>query len=86
MPINLFGNNLHNSENKVDTSAFVRNKFLRNNYIESSIEEDIDIKNQFEIQNLEDSINNRYAASKNHVDDKIYRSIKKKKHRTCTFQ
>ena len=37
-------------------------------YIESNIEEDIDLKNQYRIKNLPDSISIREAASKNYVD------------------
>ena len=47
MPINVFGNSSNNSENKIDTSIFVQKPYLRTNYIESNIEEDIDLKNQF---------------------------------------
>ena len=50
MPINVFGNsNSNNSDTKIDTSLFVQKPFLRTNYIESNIEEDIDLKNQFRI-------------------------------------
>ena len=47
MPINVFGNSSNNSDNKIDTSLFVQKPYLRTNYIESNIEEDIDLKNQF---------------------------------------
>ena len=46
MPINVFGNSSNNSGNKIDTSLFVQKPYLRTNYIESSLEEDIDFKNQ----------------------------------------
>ena len=45
-----------------------RNFFLRTNYIESNIEEDIDLKNHFRIKDLPDPISLREAASKNYVD------------------
>ena len=52
MPINVFGNsNSNNSDNKIDTSLFVQKPYLRSNYIESNIEEDIDLKNQYRIEN-----------------------------------
>ena len=47
MPVNVFGNsNSNNSHNKIDTSLFVQKSYLRHNYMESNIEEDIDLKNQ----------------------------------------
>ena len=52
MPINVFGNNNSNdNSNKIDTSLFVQKPFLRTNYIEADLEEDIDLKNQFRIKN-----------------------------------
>ena len=68
MPINVFGNSSNNSEQKIDTSLFVQKPFLRTNYIEANIEEDIDLKNQYRIKNLPDPMSIREAASKNHVD------------------
>ena len=64
MPINVFGNSSNNSEQKIDTSLFVQKPYLRTNYIESNIEEDIDLKNQFRIKNVPDPISIREAASK----------------------
>ena len=69
MPINVFGNSSNNSENKIDTSLFVQKPYLRTNYIESNIEEDIDLKNQYKIKNLPDPINIQDACSKNYVDN-----------------
>ena len=71
MPINVFGNSSKNSDNKIDTSMFVQKPYLRTNYIESNIEEDINLKNQFRIENLPDPISIREAASKNYVDSSI---------------
>ena len=71
MPINVFGNSSNNSDNKIDTSLFVQKPYLRINYIESNIEEDIDLKNQFRIKNLPDFISIRERASKNYVDNLI---------------
>ena len=56
MSINAFGNFSHHDNNKIDTSLFVQKPYLRTNYIESNIEEDIDLKNQFRIKNLPDPI------------------------------
>ena len=72
MPINVFGNsNSNNSDNKIDTSLFVQKPYLRHNYIEANIEEDIDLKNQFRIKNLPDPISVQEAASQNYVDNKF---------------
>ena len=71
MPINVFGNSSNNSGNKIDISLFVQKPYLRTNYIESNIEEDIDLKNQFRIKNLPDPISLGEAASKNYVDNLI---------------
>ena len=46
MPINVFVNSSNNSDNKIDTSLFVQDPYLRTIYIEADIEEDIDLKNQ----------------------------------------
>ena len=69
MPINVFGNSSNNSGNKIDTSLFVQKPYLRTNYIEANIEEDIDLKNQYRIKNLPDPINIGEACSKNYVDN-----------------
>ena len=71
MPINVFGNSSHDNNNKIDTSLFVQKPYLRTNYIEGNIEENIDLKNQYRIKNLPDPINIREAASKNYVDREI---------------
>ena len=47
---------------------FVQKPYLRTNYIEINIEEDIDLKNQYRIKNLPDPISIREAASKNYAD------------------
>ena len=70
IPINVFGNiNSNSSDNKIDTSLFVKKPYLRNNNIESNIEEDIELKNQFRIKNLPDPVSIREAASKHYVDN-----------------
>ena len=68
MPRNVFGNSSNNSDKKIDTSLFIQKPYLRTNYIESNIEENIDLKNQFRIKNLRDPISIRDACSKNYVD------------------
>ena len=69
MPINVFGNSSNSSDNKIDTSFFVQKPYLRHNYIEANIEEDIDLKNQMRNKNLPDPISIREAASKKYVDN-----------------
>ena len=70
MPINVFGNSSSSYDNnKIDTSLFVQKPYLRTNYIEANIEEDIDLKNQFRIKNLPDPISIREAAPKKYVDN-----------------
>ena len=69
MPINVFGNSSNNSDNKIDTSLFVQKPYLRTNYIEANIEEDIDLQNQFRIKNLPDPLSIRESCSKNYIDN-----------------
>ena len=72
MPIHVFGNSLsNNSQNKIDTTLFVKKPYLRTNYIEANIEEDIDLKNQFRIKNLPDPTEIQDACNKNYVDAKF---------------
>ena len=64
-----FGSSNDNiSSNKIDTSSFVQKPYLRTNYIEADIEEDIDMKNQFYIKNLPKPINLDDAISKRFGD------------------
>ena len=70
MPIKVVGNsNSNKSDKKIDTSLFVQKLYLRHNYIEANIEEDIDLKNQFKIKNVPDPISIRDICSKNYVDN-----------------
>ena len=69
MPINVFGNFSNNSEHKIDTSLFVHKPYLKTNYIESNIEENIDLRNQFRIETSPDSISIREALLKKYVDN-----------------
>ena len=74
MPIKVFGNSSNNSDNKIDTSLFVQKPYLRTNYIESNIEEDINLKNQYRIKNLPDPISITEACNKNYIDNAIDKS------------
>ena len=54
MPINVFGNSSSsndNNNNKIDLSQFARKSYIRSNYIESNIDHDINLKNQYRIVN-----------------------------------
>ena len=68
-PINVFGNSSLDNNDKTDTSLFVQKPYLRTNYKESNIEEDIDLKNQYRIKNLPDPISISEACSKNYLDN-----------------
>ena len=50
MTINVFGSSQNNSDQKIDPSLFVKKTYLRTNYIESNIEEDIDLKINLELK------------------------------------
>ena len=71
---------------KIDTSLFVQKPYLRTNYIEANIEEDIDLKNQYRIKNLPDPISIREAASRNYVDNLFNDPSIIKKHRSYRFE
>ena len=65
MPINVFGNSSSSYDNnKIDTSLFVQKPYLRTNYIEANLEEDIDLKIQYRIKNLIDPTEKQDACSK----------------------
>ena len=52
MPINVFGNRSSSYDigNKSDTSIFVQKPYLRTNFREAKIEEDIDVKTKTELK------------------------------------
>ena len=63
MHINVFGkSNSHNNGNKIDKSLFIQKPYQRNNYIESKIEGDNDLKNQSRIKSLPNPTSIREAA------------------------
>ena len=49
MPVNVFGKSSNKSDT-LDTSLFVRKPYLRHNYKEANIEEDIDSKINIELK------------------------------------
>ena len=71
MPINVFGNSSPSYDNKIDISKIVQKPYLRTNYIESNIEEDIDLKSQFRIKKLFLPTSIQEAASKEYVDGAV---------------
>ena len=73
MPIHVFGNSSSSKENgiKIDTSLFVQKPYPRTNYIESNVEEDIDLGNQYKNKKWPDPISTRETVSKKFVDNKI---------------
>ena len=58
----------------LDTTLFVQKPYLRTNYIESDMEEDIDMKQKFKIKNLVDPINANDAANKAYIGRNINES------------
>ena len=78
MPIIVFGNsNSNNSDNKVDTSIFVEKSYLRSNYIESDLDHDIYLGNQYRIINLPDPINDKNGINNLYIDTKMTDIIKR---------
>ena len=71
MLINVDGNSNSddNNGNKIDTSLFVQKPYLRTNYLESVLEEDIDLRNQYKNKNLPDPVNTQDVCCKNYVDN-----------------
>ena len=58
------------SGSSATTNTGVTKSYVRANYIESSMEEDIDMKNQFKIKNLPNPTNLQDPATKFYVDSK----------------
>ena len=69
MPINVFGNSSNNFEHNIDTSLFIQKHYLRTNYLESNIEEDIGLKNQYRNIFSKDLVSIGDACSKKYVDN-----------------
>ena len=68
MPIYVFRKSLNISENKIDSSLFVQKQYWRTDYIESIIEEKIDMKIEIRSKNLTSPIQNADAACKLYAD------------------
>ena len=52
MPKNVLGNTAQYVVIQLDTTSFVQKPYLRTKFVEIFFEEDIDMKNQFEVKNL----------------------------------
>ena len=66
---NVLGNTSSSDDNanKIDTFVFVQKFFLRANFIETILEEDIDLTNQYRIKNVPCLAENSDAAFKFYV-------------------
>ena len=67
MPKAVFGKSSNIPEIKTDTSLFEQKPYLRTNSIESNIEEDIAMKNQFMLNKLRCPIEKSDAVFKSYV-------------------
>ena len=65
--MNVFGSTSSTGLTNIDTTLFVQKPYLRTNYIESDMEEDIDMKQNFKITNLVDPTNDFEAANKAYI-------------------
>ena len=79
MPINVFGNSSYSNDNnyKIDTSRFVQKSYLRHNYVETGIDQDINLKNQYRIINTLQPMNDNDFVNKIYIDKKIADIIKR---------
>ena len=80
MTINVFGNSLASSNdinNKIDLSQYARKSYIRSNYIETDINHNIDLKNQYKLINIPNPINNNDSVNKIYIDTKIADVIKR---------
>ena len=73
MPFNVFGNSSSSYDNgkKFDASMFVGNFYFGTNYIESNIEDYIDLEKQFRFKKLPCPVENSIAVCKSQVDRKL---------------
>ena len=77
MPISVFGNSVQNNDNKFDNSQYVQKPYLKVNYIESNIDQNIDLKNQYRINNIPQPNKDNDILSKIYIDNKIADVIKR---------
>ena len=73
--MNVFGSTSSTNQANLDTTLFVQKPyFLRTNYLESDMEEDIDMKQKFKIKKLVDPTNDFDAVNKKYIDKNINES------------
>ena len=60
----MFGSTSRNTDNKVVTSLLFHKPYLKTKFIKTKIEEEIDMKNQFRINNLKDPFRQRSSFEK----------------------
>ena len=77
MTINVFGNSLTSLNDKIDLSQYARKSYIRSNYIETDINHNIDLKNQYKLINIPNPINNNDSVNKIYIDTKIADMIKR---------
>ena len=79
MTINVFGSSSSSNENnnKIDLSQYARKSYINSNYIETDINHNIDLKNQYKIINIPNPINNKDSVNKIYVDNQLADIIKK---------
>ena len=70
----VFGSTSSTNQANLDTTLFVQKPYLRTNYLEYDMEEDIDMKQKFKIKNLVDPTNDFGAANKAYIDKNISES------------
>ena len=73
MTISVFGN----SSQSNDLSQYARKSYIKSNYIETDIDHDINLKNQYRIINIPNPINNKDSVNKIYIDTKIADIIKR---------
>ena len=73
MTISVFGD----SSQSNDLSQYARKSYIKSNYIETDIDHDINLKNQYRIINIPNPINNKDSVNKIYIDTKIADIIKR---------
>ena len=71
MPLRIFGTSSESISSNIYTSSCVQKPCIRTSYIQSNIEEDIDMKNQFKNRNLKTLSSHNETLSKSYVNIKF---------------
>ena len=73
--MNVFGSSSSSqSDSQIDTTNFLKKSYINTNYIETNMEEDIDMKNQFYIKNLPNINNSNDCMNKIYADTNYLKS------------